>query len=130
MKNIISAIMVVVLLLSFNAETYAKDTKIIDIENAQNEYKGYEFLLDSVVYLHPSQRGAIGIGTKSYSPGYGTAKIDDVLMSSSSITDVTDADYTKYETAKYLSIKILKQVPGIGDVYSRLEDIYNEFMCS
>ena len=112
MKKIISATLVVVLLLSLNIGVHAKDeskdVNIIVKEKVQNGDIGYEFLLDSVIYSNPYQKEDIGFGTRGHTPGQGSVKIDDVLMDSSSITDVADADYTKYETAKYVSIRILK----------------------
>ncbi len=130
MKKIISATLVVVLLLSLNIGVYAKDeSKDVNImvkEKVQIGDRGYEFLLDSVIYSNPYQKEDIGFGTRGNNPGHGSVKIDDVLMDSSSIIKVADEEYAKYEAAKYVSIKILKKVPGLGDLYSRLEDIYND----
>lgn len=95
-------------------------------EHVQIGDTGYEFLLDSVIYTNHTPVEDDTLGTRSVHPGYGSVRIDDVIMDSSSITDVASVNYAKYEAVKYTSIRILKKVPGIGDVYLRLEDIYND----
>jgi|LGVF01.1.fsa_nt_gb hypothetical protein len=86
------------------------------------------FLLDSIIIQSKTQiEQADGPAPLYTDPGVGAVRIDDLVMSSSSIVNViTDEHYATYEISKLALVKIIKNVPVVGDVYSRGEDIYND----
>ncbi|MGV8146605.1 MAG: hypothetical protein ACLKAK_06840 [Alkaliphilus sp.] len=105
-------------------DTYVLDvTYFVPVEiKSKTGGKDIEFLEKKSLDLVNSKSG---ITPMFIDPGVGTIKIVDVLHNESGFKTSLDKEFTSYDTFKYASVKILKYVPVVGDVFTIGVDIYN-----